>query len=240
MTERTQRTTIDAPALIQARMSSSRLPGKSLLALGDDVVLGHVVRRTSVFASTVVVCTSADRSDDAIALFCSARGIPCVRGPLDDVLGRYVMALGDRRVPHSEWLWRVTADCPLVSPRLAQQVIAAADDDVDFVGVDQSLVPSGISAELVRRDALLCAAVEASARREREHVTLYLYEHPETFTCRRVAPPPELGHSSLRLTLDTREDYARLWCLFAGDPALDAERAIAALASPAVDGGCRA
>lgn len=225
---------IDAPALIQARMSSSRLPGKSLLPLGNDVVLGQVIRRASAFSTTVAVLTSDESSDDPIARFCAHRGVPCIRGPLDDVLGRYLLALDDDRIPRSDWLWRITADCPLLSPRLAHLCAAIAESTAgyqfDFIGVDQCSAASGISAELLRRDALTVCGAEATARREREHVTVYLYEHPELFSCLRIEPPPELAHPEVRLTLDTRTDYVRLAGLFAGDPELDAGSAIAAIA----------
>jgi spore coat polysaccharide biosynthesis protein SpsF len=227
---------IDAPALIQARMTSTRLPGKSLLPLGNDLVLGQVIRRASAFSTSVAVLTSADPSDDPIARFCARRGVPCIRGPLEDVLGRYLLALTDSRIPASPWLWRITADCPLLSPQLAHLCAAVAEsgagDRLDFIGVDQGTAASGISAELIRRDALTVCGAEAKARREREHVTLFMYEHPELFSCLRIAPPAELAHPEVRLTLDTRTDYVRLAALFAGNPELDAGAAIAAIAGP--------
>ena len=217
--------------LIQARMSSSRLPGKVLLPLGGKTVLDQVIARASAFSLQVVVCTSTDASDDPIEAHCARAGVTCARGALDDVFSRFRDALSGVQVARTEWFARVTADCPLVSPTLARACIAAATREDDYVGALSSAVPVGIAIELVRRAAFLAIDPVTLDPPEREHVTLRLYEHPGRYRVRRVAPPPSLFAPEMRLTLDYPEDYALLTTLFERDPDLDAERAIERLRS---------
>jgi len=221
--------TTTAPAIIQARMSSSRLPGKVLRPLGGAPVLAHVCRAAAAFDAQPVVCTSDLASDDPIVEFCQDNQIVCVRGPLDDVLERFRLALMDARVVESEWFFRVTADCPLLSATLAQALWEAKEDGDAFLGVEQDQLPYGLSAELIARKPFLEMARKELGPSEREHVTMHMYKNPAEYRCRRLSPPAALQHPSLRLTLDYPEDYALLASLFERDPGLTAEGAIAAL-----------
>ena len=217
---------ISAIALVQARLSSSRLPGKVLLPLGDGVVLDQVVARCRQFADQVVVCTSDDPSDDAIEQHCDRDGVLCVRGPLDDVFARFRGALADPRVAASDWFYRVTADCPLVSAELAQALAANATDEDDYLGIDSATAPLGTAVELVRRSAFEAIDLDDLDGPEREHVTLRLHENPDRYRCRRIAAPASHGAPELRLTLDYRADYAVLRELFAAVVDIDAAGAI--------------
>ncbi len=220
-------------SLIQARLSSSRLPGKSLLPLGGKTVLDHVIDRAAPFSAQVVVCTSTDASDDRIARHCEARGVTCVRGPLDDVFARFRVALADRRVLRTAWFARVTGDCPLLSIPLAHESLAARAPDLDYVSVDHGTLPRGLAIELVRRSAF--EAIDASSLDgpEREHVTPRFYEQPGRYRCRALPAPPALRRPDLRLTLDYPEDYALLERLFEEGDDLSAERAVLRLAGDA-------
>jgi len=214
-------------SLVQARMSSSRLPGKVLLPLGDGTVLDQVLRRAAAFSSQVAVCTSLEPDDDAIEAHCQKVGALCIRGSRDDVFARFRAALLDPRVEPGAWFARVTADCPLVSIPLARRLAeeAAADPDLDYLCYRLDRLPRGLPVELVRRGAFLALDPAALDGPEREHVTLALYESPGRHRCRRLDPPAGLRHPELRLTLDHPEDYALLQRLFE-DPDVSAESAV--------------
>jgi spore coat polysaccharide biosynthesis protein SpsF (cytidylyltransferase family) len=229
-------------SLIQARLSSSRLPGKSLLPLGGRTVLDHVIERAAAFSEQVVVCTSTDPSDDRIARHCEARGVLCVRGSLDDVFARFRLALADPRVLRTSWFARVTADCPLLSVPLARASLAARAPDLDYVALDHATLPRGLAIELVRRSAFEAIDAATLDGPEREHVTPRLYEQPGRYRCRRLRAPAGLGWPDLRLTLDYPEDYALLERLFEEGDDLTAERAVRRLIGDpelrALNAGC--
>lgn len=229
-------------SLIQARLTSSRLPGKTLLPLGRKTVLDQVIDRAAVFSAQVVVCTSTEASDDCIARHCAARNVICVRGPLDDVFARFRLALADRRVLRTEWFARVTADCPLLSVSLARESLAARASDLDYVSVDPATLPRGLAIELVRRSAFEAIDAASLDGPEREHVTPRFYERPDRYRCRALSAPPALQRPDLRLTLDYPEDYALLQRLFEEGDALTAERAVLRLAGDAylrtINAGC--
>ncbi|WP_229786547.1 cytidylyltransferase domain-containing protein [Actinokineospora fastidiosa] len=189
-------------AVIQARMSSTRLPGKVLRDLGGRPVLDWVVRAAHRAAvDRVIVATSDDPSDDPIALAADAE---VVRGPLDDVLARFLMAAD--RFPCDAVL-RLTADCPLLDPGVLDQVVGLwrADPSVDYVS--NTLVrtmPRGYDAEVVRTDVLFAQAAVPDGP-HREHVTSGVYTDPR-YRCAGVVASPDA--SDLRVTLDTPEDAA--------------------------------
>jgi spore coat polysaccharide biosynthesis protein SpsF len=225
----------DLVAVIQARTSSSRLPGKVLRPLGGRPVLAQVVDRVAAFADVVVVATSEGADDDPVADLAEELGTVCVRGPLDDVFARFRLALEDPRVPATEWFARVTADCPLVSPTLARHLLAHRDTDADVVAVRNEDVTRGLPVELVRRSSFAALDPAALDGPQREHVTLVFYERPERHRVRFVEVPAPFDHPELRLTLDYPEDAALLEALFTGRPDLRAEEAIeAVLADPAL------
>jgi spore coat polysaccharide biosynthesis protein SpsF len=217
--------------IIQARSSSSRLPGKVLLPLGDGLVLDQVIKRAAPFSQQVVVCTSTDPSDDAIEDLCQERGIVCVRGPLDDVFERYRMALTDPRVCSSNWFARVTGDCPLLSTELAFHLIEQIRESDDYLCVRHDDLPRGLTAEFINKETFLQIDPSQLDGPEKEHVTLHLYEHKERYQCRFFEPPTQLRHPEFRLTLDYPEDYTLLQQLFAGAPDISAAQAIERLNS---------
>jgi spore coat polysaccharide biosynthesis protein SpsF len=217
--------------IIQARMSSSRLPGKVLLPMGDGLVLDQVIKRAAPFSDQVVVCTSTDPSDQPIEEFCEQRGVVCVRGPLDDVFERYQMALADPRVCSSDWFARVTGDCPLLSTDLARHLIENIGASDDYVCVHHDGLPRGLTAEFINSETFLQIDQGLLDGPDREHVTLHLYEHRERYECCFIEPPLQLRHPGLRLTLDYEEDYMLLQRLFDGAPDITAEQAIARLNS---------
>ncbi|WP_216213023.1 cytidylyltransferase domain-containing protein [Amycolatopsis aidingensis] len=201
-----------APAVnvvIQARLSSTRLPGKVLRPLGGRSVLGWVVRAALAAPGVgrVVVATSDEPEDDAVAEEARRHGASAVRGPLQDVLARFLLA--DELYP-AEAVVRLTADCPLHDPALLGQVVALwrAQQDLDYVSTTLvRTLPRGFDAELVRTAVLREQAGEPDGP-HREHVTSGVKARPDRYACSGVvvAPPAD----DLRVTLDTEEDWAVL------------------------------
>ncbi len=225
-------------SLIQARMSSSRLPGKVLLPLGGKPVLSHVIAACEAFTSQIVVCTSVDASDDPIASFCNSHGTICSRGPLEDVFSRFRGALADPRVKDAEFFARVTADSPMLSATLGRVLAAQLGPALDYVRPTPGTTPLGVGLEIVNRATFQAIDPLSLDGPEREHVTLRLYERSGRYRCRDVDPPPELWAPEYRLTLDFPEDYALLKRVHALTPeqAIEALRQDPALA--AINASC--
>jgi spore coat polysaccharide biosynthesis protein SpsF len=196
-------------AIIQARVGSTRLPGKVLLDLCGKTVLGRVVERTSRMTriKDVVVATSSLESDDAVEDECRRLGVTCFRGSEDDVLDRFrgaAQALG------AEQCVRITADCPLIDPQVSDDIVAqfeAADPPVDYASnkIPQSF-PRGLDTEVFTREALERSARWAKKPYHRTHVTAYMYQTPELFTLLSVVS--DVDRSDWRWTIDTPEDLA--------------------------------
>lgn len=193
--------------VIQARMGSTRLPGKVLEPLAGAPVLDWVVERCRAIAgaSEVIVATSTAAGDAAIAEHCAARGVACHRGSEDDVLARFFEAAG----PHApDCVVRVTADCPFVDPELAGRAVALLGlEQTDLVLIEgEDELPRGLVAEALSFAALARMHAGTTLPRHREHVTTYAYEFPSEFRLSRLAPGAGLRAPGLRMTLDTAED----------------------------------
>ncbi len=191
-------------AIIQARMGSTRLPGKVLKDLGGETVLARVVNRTrrATLLDEVVVATSVLPADDAIARECEGLKVACFRGDEVDVLDRYYRAAQQFA---ADAVVRITADCPLIDPELIDATIRSSlDQKADYAS--NSLVrtyPRGLDVEVFTADAL-ARAWSAAKEYQRIHVTPYLYENPESFKVISIAG--EVDKSQYRWTLDTAED----------------------------------
>lgn len=212
-----------ALCIVQARMSSTRLPGKVLMDLAGRPVLALVLARLSRsrHIGRVVVATTTGAEDDAIAAACGQLAVDVHRGPLEDVLARYAVAATGRA---GDPIVRVTSDCPLIDPQVIDAMLAAFDPAAcDYLSnaIERSF-PRGLDAEVFSRAALDCAHREATQPHEREHVTPYLYQHPERFRLAHHRRADD--RSMLRWTLDTPEDYAFLQAFVQrlGDRVVDA------------------
>lgn len=198
-------------AVVQARMTSTRLPGKVLLPVGGDPVLAWVTGRAAMAGEVdeVVLATSTDQSDDAVAAWAEAAGVRVVRGALDDVLDRYRAAA--ETVPDADVIVRLTADCPLLDPGIVDLTVRALLDGAggaDYASTSlDGRYPRGLDAEAVRREVLLTAAREFGDQPEREHVTLGIYRRPERFRCVPVTAPAWAQRPHLRVTVDEPDDY---------------------------------
>ena len=199
--------------IVQARMTSTRLPGKVLLPLAGEPMLTRLIERLRRVrrADGIVVATTTNTSDDPIAALCALLGVPCHRGSEHDVLSRYADAA---RLYGADVVVRITSDCPLIDPALIDQTIAAYDEGgSDYVSnMLPPTWPYGMAVEVFSAAALAQAHAEATQAAEREHVTPFLYWHPERYRLRNVASPVDLSHH--RWTVDTPEDYALVSLLF--------------------------
>lgn len=194
-------------AIVQARMTSSRMPGKVLAPLvGQPMVirqLERIARASSL--DGIVVATSSDSSDDDLAVVVQGWGVPVVRGSLTDVLDRFVTVM-DAYQPTN--VVRLTADCPLASPAVIDIVVTRfLESGADYVSNTMTpTYPDGLDVEVVKADVLRMVAAAAVDPPEREHVTLGVYRRGDRFTIENVAGDRDL--SPLRWTVDTPEDFA--------------------------------
>lgn len=215
--------------IIQARMGSSRLPGKVLKSLGKTVELDYVVSRCRYIKGVdeIIVATSTLPQDDAIAEWCKANSVHCYRGLEDDVLDRYYSCA---RLYNPDYVIRVTADCPFIDYHLASQVVSEmAKNPCDIVRIEGEL-PRGIAAvEMISFSALEYMHKHGQEPRHREHVTYYIYEFAEKFKATWIKAPKAICHPQLRVTLDTEEDYALISAVanhFVGDVLVSSEDVI--------------
>ncbi len=196
-------------ALIQARMSSSRFPGKVLEALAGLPMIVFMVRRARRAATLedVVVATSVDRSDDPLAALLETHGIRCFRGELDDVLARFAAAAASC---HATEIVRLTGDCPLADPAVVDQVVhARREADADYASnVDPRTFADGLDVECFTRAALDRAASEANDPSQREHVTLWM--RGADAGLRRSNLRAVADSSRLRLTVDYPADLVAI------------------------------
>ncbi len=216
-------------AFIQARMSSTRLPGKVLLPLAGSTVLERVVERVQAATQVekTVVLTSQETSDTPIAEACQRAGIACFRGSLNDVLDRFYRAAQQFNVRD---ILRVTADCPLIDAQLIDQLILQFQTGgYQYCAVNRPLgqetYPDGFDAEVFSRAVLEQVSRETSNSYDREHVTPYIWTQPHRFRC--FFQRAEINRAHLRLTLDTPADYALIKEIYAQVQPLTASNVIA-------------
>ena len=192
-------------AIIQARMGSSRLPGKSLAEIENRPMLWHVVQRArrATLVDRVVVATSTNPADDAIEKMCRENDVPCYRGSENDVLDRFYVAA---RAEKASQVVRLTADCPLLDPEVIDRVVRRFQcGDVDYAS--NAMVrsyPDGLDTEVFSFSALERAWHEATKSSEREHVTPYL--RAEKFRTASVECNSTTSYQNCRWTVDEAED----------------------------------
>ena len=201
--------------IIQARMGSTRLPGKVLRDVGGEPMLAQVVGRCrrAETLDAVAVATTTRPEDDVLADFCAAQDWPYVRGSADDVLDRYVQTA--RRVG-ADVVVRVTSDCPLIEPEVIDRVVRMlGETGADYASntLPPRTFPRGLDVEALTMGTLERAGREAGDPAEREHVTPYVYRHPELFRLEAVVNDGD--HSDDRWTVDTPEDLAFVRAVYA-------------------------
>lgn len=193
--------------VIQARMGSSRLPGKVLRPIAGRVLLDHVIGRLRDLQTPVevVVATSTEPGDDIVAAHCKGR-VNCFRGSELDVLDRYVSCAQANRFDH---VLRLTADNPFTDIEELDRLIALhLVEGYDYTHAFGEL-PIGVGAEIFTFSALLESHLAGHAPNHREHVNEYVQENPDLFRIGRLAVPARKKAPNLSLTVDTPADYER-------------------------------
>lgn len=191
-------------AIIQARMGSTRLPGKVLKPVLGKPLLQFELERLARCrrVSRIVLATSVDPADDPVAGLGQRLGITVYRGSQADVLDRYYQAAKLAGAAH---VMRVTGDCPLLEPALCDQVVEAYfATGADYLSTSPGHA-EGLDCEVVSFAALESAWRRSTSKAEREHVTLFVRRRPEEFTIRQLDAQEDLGH--YRLTVDEPEDF---------------------------------
>ena len=200
-------------AIVQARMGSSRFPGKSLSPFAGSTLLEHILTRLGQAERgfDVVVATTDHPEDDAIVERCREGGIACFRGSPADVLERFAACVESLPAP-PELVLRVCADRPLLCPRLVEELLDAYEElgRPDYLANNlPPSYPDGLDLELVRVEALLAARSDSVDPYEREHVTPFVYRRPERFRLAGLTCPFG-SFADVRVALDTPEDGERL------------------------------
>jgi spore coat polysaccharide biosynthesis protein SpsF len=203
-------------AIIQARMSSTRLPGKVLLDLNGKSVLEQVVNRIRQCRQIdeVVIATTEDDCDQVIVEEAKKINVSYYTGDTQDVLNRYFNTAVKY---HADIIVRITSDCPLIDPLLTDDIVKFyKEHEYDFVAnvlntdITQRTYPRGLDTEVFSFELLKEANLKASEKRHREHVTMYMYENVKNIYCYKN----DINYSKYRWTLDTKEDLELIDLLY--------------------------
>ena len=203
-------------AIVQARMGSTRLPGKVMLDLAGEPLLVRVVNRTrrAQAVREVVVATTLQPVDDNIVSLCDQKGWHCFRGSEDDVLDRYYHAALAYR---ADVIVRITSDCPLIEPEIVDRVMQAFSEGQPGIDYACNVLPTrtfprGLDTEIISFEALERAWNEDLNPRSREHVTPYIYQNDHLFHLHGIVN--EVDYSHMRWTVDTPEDLEFVRCIY--------------------------
>lgn len=203
-------------AVIQARMGSSRLPGKVLMPVAGKPLLWHIIHRLNQCRTvdSVAVATSVDSRDDAIEQFCAEMGVVCVRGPLQNVLERYRLAA---LKTGATTLLRVTGDAPLIDPGLVDYLVdGLTKTGADFIQFEPGVLCAHEGVDVFSRSALDWLTTHAGRNAiAREHVTSYLKRRPDKVKTVYLPAYEPLARPHERLSVDTPEDLAFLRAVYA-------------------------
>jgi spore coat polysaccharide biosynthesis protein SpsF len=202
-------------AIIQARMTSTRLPGKVMLDLDGKPLLVRQIERLERCTALDAICiaTTTNETDDVLVESARRAGVLAFRGSETDVLSRYLGAAAHAR---AQLVVRITSDCPLIMPAIVDEVVRCALEDPPCDYVSNTLTrrfPRGLDCEAIALAALERAGALATSVPAREHVTWFIHrERPELFTRREVVG--DRDDSDLRWTVDTVEDLAMVRALW--------------------------
>jgi spore coat polysaccharide biosynthesis protein SpsF len=196
-------------ATIEARMTSSRLPGKVLMPIGGVPALGMMVERLQRSQTITGIClaTTTNADDDPLAALAREVGIDCHRGSEPDVLGRVLDAADSVA---ADVIVETTGDCPMIDPGLLDAcVLAYLADDVHYCSNSLTPgLPDGLDVQVFSTALLREVAAATDDPADREHVSLYIYEHPERYRIRNVTAPASVRRPDWRWTVDTEDDLA--------------------------------
>lgn len=195
-------------AIIQARMGSTRLPGKVLKKVLGKTLLEYQIERVKIAKTIdeIIIATTTKESDDPIVQLCQQLSIPYYRGTEEDVLSRYYEAATEFGV---DVVVRLTSDCPIIDPNVIDKVVKhylENKDQYDYVSNTLARTyPRGMDTEVMSYEALKVANERAKEPQYREHVTAYIYSNSDIFRLGNVVD--EFDNSHHRWTVDTEEDF---------------------------------
>jgi spore coat polysaccharide biosynthesis protein SpsF (cytidylyltransferase family) len=192
-----------AVVILQARMASTRLPGKAAAFIGARTLLGHGLARLRIGgAAPVLLATTTNREDDVLVAMAAKYGVATFRGPVDDVLGRYILAA---QSVGARYIVRATGDNPAIDIGGPGRVLAALrSTNADHVIEDG--LPYGSAVEAVTLDALIRASALATSAADREHVTPLIRRAADSFTALKIPAPLQVRRPDVRVTVDTLDD----------------------------------
>ena len=193
-------------AIIQARMSSTRLPGKVLRNLNDNSVIFNIYHRVSMAhkINKVIVATSTEENDDVLYEYCHENNMNIFRGSLNNVLERYYECATSEK---ADIIIRLTGDNPLIDAQFIDKAIEIfSEKQLDYLSYCKQL-PLGMGIEVFSYDSLKRTYNEAHNQECQEHVTLYMYKNPNSFSCLKYDDDTLHDNSNLRFTVDTEKDY---------------------------------
>ncbi len=193
-------------AIIQARMGSTRLPGKVLRDIGGNTMLARVVARVqrASLLDQIIIATTIEPADQAIVAECERLGVVCFQGSEEDVLDRYYQAAKTFDV---DVVVRITSDCPLIEPAIVDQVITTFHEtEADYVSNTLSRTfPRGLDSEVFKVSVLKQTWQKATKSYQRSHVTPYIYQNPDLFQLVEITS--DINYSQHRWTVDTLADW---------------------------------
>lgn len=194
--------------IIQARMGSSRLPGKILKNIGNKSLLGHILSRLSRLKSEVcvVIATSIATQDDEVEKFCKKSGVKCFRGSELNVLQRYYLCAKENNFSH---IIRLTGDNPFIDTNeLDNLIYLHISQDADYSRSFNAL-PKGVGAEIFTFKALELSYKFGDKENHKEHVNEYIEENEDKFKIAQLEVVGEKNRPDISLTVDTQEDYKK-------------------------------
>ncbi|MFJ7970430.1 cytidylyltransferase domain-containing protein [Psychrobacillus sp. NPDC096389] len=198
-------------AIIQARMGSTRLPGKILKQVNGKALLAYQLERVrqSKCIDRIVIATTIHQQDEQIVKFCEQHGVNYYRGSENDVLARYYQAAEQF---DGDIIVRLTSDCPIIDPVIIDETIIYYKEhasEFDYVSnTIERTYPRGLDTEVFSKKALKKSYEKAILEKDREHVTAYMYSNPQIFRIGNISNTQDLG--SHRWTVDTMEDFQLL------------------------------
>lgn len=195
-------------ATIEARMNSSRLPGKVLLKAKNKSMLEILFERLNKVKNIddIILATTINKKDDVIEDFCKFKNINCFRGSENDVMGRVLEAAKKAK---ADYIVEITADCPIIDPNIIEQVVSIfLSNNANYVSnANVRSYPDGMDVQVFPLDILEKSYKMVKTKLEREHVTLHIRRNPEIFSQINVIAPPDIFYPKLGLTLDEWDDY---------------------------------
>lgn len=196
-------------AIIQSRMSSQRLPGKSLMKLGTQSILERTIERTRscMEVDSVLVATSTDQSDNPISNYCKSKKVNCFRGSLENLIDRMH---GAAQFLESDYFLRISGDSPFIDPAIIKQAILLANASVEngfdlVTNIQHRTFPKGQSVEILSTHSLEQVSLQELSLHEKEHVTPFFYNNSEKFKIISFTSGINQGNS--RQCVDNENDF---------------------------------